>query len=230
MQPPEALTPYAQSSLNRPLPTYVVAAEGVAAGIVIHALEREGLTVRAAWGPLKGLVDAGDADVELVVIVEPEVNPPADAEYASLRSSVPHATIAVICSADRPRAPGLLWAGADAILFEPGADAVVGPAVRALLAGYIVVPSALRAGIQPPSLTRRERQMLELVVEGLTNREIAERLYLAESTVKRHLSATFRRLGVSSRREAVATVLASEQSFGVGRGSVDGRQQSPPGS
>jgi DNA-binding CsgD family transcriptional regulator len=218
-QRPEAGSPYAQSSLDRPLPTYVAAAEGIAAGIVMHALEREGLNVNGVWGPLDGLQEAHGKRLELVVVVEPDDRPHAEPDYARLRSVAPHSAIAVICSADRERPQGLLWAGVDGIIFEPGADAVVGPAVRALLAGYVVVPDAVRAGVQPPPLTRRERQMLELVVEGLTNREIAERLYLAESTVKRHLSATFRRLGVASRREAVAAALATEQRFSPVSGS-----------
>jgi DNA-binding NarL/FixJ family response regulator len=226
MQRPEAGTRYAQSSVDHPVATYVVASEGVTAGIVIHALEREGLRVNATWGSPAELAQAGSEQLELVVIVESDIHPLADAEYTRLRSAAPKATIAVICSAERPRPQGLLWSGASGIIFEPGADAVIGPAVRALLAGYVVVPQALRAGVRPPPLTRRERQMLELVVEGLTNREIAERLYLAESTIKRHLSATFRRLGVSSRREAVAEVLAAEQSFGVGR--IPGGPQDPP--
>ena len=49
--------------------------------------------------------------------------------------------------------------------------------------------------------------MLALVVEGCTNAEVATRLFLAESTVKSHLSGAFARLGVRSRRDAVALIL-----------------------
>jgi DNA-binding NarL/FixJ family response regulator len=209
--------PYPRTGLVEPIATYVVAAEGVTAGTIIHALEREGLSLRAAWGPLDHLARPEWARLDLVVVVEPDGGVHSDAEYVQLRNTLLQASITVICSADRERPQALLWAGVDGIIFDPGADAVVGPAVRTVLRGYVTVPRALRAALQPPALTRRERQMLELVVEGLTNREIAERLYLAESTVKRHLSSTFKRLGVSSRREAAAAVLAAEQSFGVGR-------------
>jgi DNA-binding NarL/FixJ family response regulator len=58
--------------------------------------------------------------------------------------------------------------------------------------------------VSPPALSYREKEVLELAAGGLTNSQIASRLFLAESTVKTHLSSAFRRLGVSSRREAAA--------------------------
>ncbi len=51
-------------------------------------------------------------------------------------------------------------------------------------------------------LTPRQRQVVELVSEGLTNAQIGERLYLRESTVKQHLRAAYKRLRVSNRTEA----------------------------
>lgn len=54
------------------------------------------------------------------------------------------------------------------------------------------------------SLTKRETEVLVLVAEGLSNRELAERLFVSEHTVHRHLSNVYTRLGVSSRAAAVA--------------------------
>jgi DNA-binding NarL/FixJ family response regulator len=62
----------------------------------------------------------------------------------------------------------------------------------------------VRQLVSPPALSYREKEVLELASRGLTNSQIASRLFLAESTVKTHLSSAFRRLGVSSRREAAA--------------------------
>jgi class 3 adenylate cyclase/DNA-binding CsgD family transcriptional regulator len=59
----------------------------------------------------------------------------------------------------------------------------------------------------PGGLTEREAQVLRLVVEGNTNREIAAALYLSEKTVARHLSNIFTKLGVTSRAAATAFAL-----------------------
>lgn len=56
-------------------------------------------------------------------------------------------------------------------------------------------------------LTEREREVLNLLVLGLTNKEIAERLVISPNTVKRHLKAVFAKLGVSTRAAAVAKAM-----------------------
>ena len=53
-------------------------------------------------------------------------------------------------------------------------------------------------------LTPREREVLELVADGLTNAEIARRLWVAQSTVAKHLEQAYSKLGVHSRTAAVA--------------------------
>jgi DNA-binding NarL/FixJ family response regulator len=57
-------------------------------------------------------------------------------------------------------------------------------------------------------LTEQERKILELIAEGLTNRQIAERLYLAEKTVKNYVSSVLAKLGLERRTQAA--VLASK--------------------
>jgi two-component system response regulator DesR len=54
-----------------------------------------------------------------------------------------------------------------------------------------------------PLLTEREREVLDLIAAGSTNREIAERLYLSPHTVKEHTSALYRKLHARNRAEAV---------------------------
>jgi DNA-binding CsgD family transcriptional regulator len=62
----------------------------------------------------------------------------------------------------------------------------------------------LREQSAVPALTRREREVLGLVAEGLTNAEIARRLWVAQSTVAKHLEQAYAKLGVHSRTAAVA--------------------------
>ena len=55
-------------------------------------------------------------------------------------------------------------------------------------------------------LSARQREILEMVVEGLSNAQIAGRLYLSESTIKQHLRAVYKALGVRNRTEAAKTM------------------------
>jgi two-component system, NarL family, response regulator DevR len=54
------------------------------------------------------------------------------------------------------------------------------------------------------ALTGQERKILELIGEGLTNRQIGERMYLAEKTIKNYVSAVFAKLGMERRSQAAA--------------------------
>lgn len=105
-----------------------------------------------------------------------------------------------------------LDAGADAIVFEPLIESTLAVTVSAVGSGQSVVPRELRASVQRPSLSHRERQVLTYVSRGLTNSQIAEELFLSESTVKSHLSSAFAKFGVRSRREAAALFLEFDQS------------------
>ena len=69
-----------------------------------------------------------------------------------------------------------------------------------------------RDGDLDKSLTSRQLEILALVAEGLSNTEIASRLYLSESTVKWHIRKILRALGVSNRAQAVARYLSSSVS------------------
>jgi two-component system, NarL family, nitrate/nitrite response regulator NarL len=87
-------------------------------------------------------------------------------------------------------------------------EALVSPPVAATLMSYIAELAELdqalpRAAYAPELLTRREREVLNLVQQGLTNQEIAERLVIELGTVKNHVHSILRKLNVNSRRDAV---------------------------
>jgi DNA-binding CsgD family transcriptional regulator/tetratricopeptide (TPR) repeat protein len=71
-----------------------------------------------------------------------------------------------------------------------------------------------RRGHGPSALSDREREVAQLVTDGLTNRDIAARLFLSDKTVETHLSAVFRKLAVRG-RAAVGTALARENGDGA---------------
>jgi DNA-binding NarL/FixJ family response regulator len=81
-------------------------------------------------------------------------------------------------------------------------------AIRAAAHGLV-----MRSAGRPPGprsaerfgLTRREREIMDLVARGLTNKAIADQLYLAPKTVRNHINRLFAKLGVSNRQQAVQT-------------------------
>ncbi len=109
-----------------------------------------------------------------------------------------------------------LDAGADAIVFEPELELTLPVAVSAVGSGQSVVPRKMRASVERPAFSHRERQVLSFVSQGLTNAQIAEELFLSESTIKSHLSSAFAKFGVRSRREAAALFIELEQASSPG--------------
>jgi DNA-binding NarL/FixJ family response regulator len=181
--------------------------------------------IRTALGETE--VDASlrflDAAAEAV---EPNLDPPAililicdldrPAGMATLRrvrrARPGPAIIAVSAPATATGVRRGLDAGAAAIVFEPMIESTLGVTVSAVGSGQAVVPRELRASVERPALSHRERQVLTYVCEGLTNAQIAEQLFLSESTVKSHLSSAFAKLGVRSRREAAALFVELDHS------------------
>jgi DNA-binding NarL/FixJ family response regulator len=201
--------------LTEALSVTVVSAEPAMVRRVEAALDREGVpaVVEAAAVDELRLTGAG-TQPHVIVVVDALLISGETEERDRIRRRAPDALIvAVVRRHHRDSVRRLLNAGADAIVLEHELELNLGLAIRSVCAGHVTVPRELRHGVVLPALSYRERQILGLVAAGLTNDEIAGRLFLSESTVKGHLTSAFRRLGVRSRREAVAMILASEESL-----------------
>lgn len=101
---------------------------------------------------------------------------------------------------------------AQGVLPEDAGPAVIDAALRAVAQGLIVRSPVMRApgfGAAPEAearalLTPREAQILDAIADGLTNKAIGRRLGISLHTVKFHVESVFRKLGASTRTEAVA--------------------------
>jgi NarL family two-component system response regulator LiaR len=111
---------------------------------------------------------------------------------------------------------GALQAGALSYLLKDVTAEELAGAIRAAYAGRsTLAPEAAQALIEATrhspmlgsDLTEREREVLALMAEGLSNLQIAKRLVLGPSTVKFHVSSILSKLGVESRTEAVVLAL-----------------------
>jgi DNA-binding NarL/FixJ family response regulator len=180
------------------------------------ALVRSGLAAILGASPeLRVVASLAPADtdelspsgLDLVVRDVPS-DTPAEAALAALPREVP-----VLAVVDVPeQARELVFAGARGIVLRAA------PAAR-LMAASVAVANGLCAVDEenfeiafaktPPQgdaapLSRREREVLELVADGLSNRLIAERLDISEHTAKFHLRSIMDKLGADTRAEAVA--------------------------
>jgi DNA-binding NarL/FixJ family response regulator len=93
----------------------------------------------------------------------------------------------------------------DAIRIVARGDALLAPSItRRLIERFLRQPVLAAPGSKPlDQLTAREREVLELIAHGLSNSEIAVRLYLTEATVKTHVAHIYRKLGLRDRAQAV---------------------------
>jgi DNA-binding NarL/FixJ family response regulator len=182
---------------------------------------REKLAFRA-FANVEEMLGA-ELDPSLIVmwIEDPGLSLPKAIESLSQRSA--HAPIVAACpTIERWEMRAALAAGAAGVVLHENLDTALGPCLRAVIAGQICVPRDHWRQIEPPALSSREKQILGLVVMGYMNSQIAEQLFLAESTVKSHLSSAFGKLGVRSRNEAVHLILDPERGLGMGILSLGG--------
>ncbi|MDQ4040855.1 MAG: response regulator transcription factor [Actinomycetota bacterium] len=119
----------------------------------------------------------------------------------SLRSTSPMTRVLLISGAGRISPAAATAAGASGFVPKDWPAPDVARAVRMVALGATVFPPQSEMPATP--LSEREREVLDLIASGATNREIAARLYLSPHTVKEYTSGLYRKLEVRNRTEAV---------------------------
>jgi two-component system, NarL family, response regulator LiaR len=193
-----------------------------------HAVVRSGLgAVLLSYDDMELVGEAGNGEeaVKLCEKLQPDVvlmdlmMPVMDgvSATAAIRKQWPKINIIALTSfKEKEMVEGALKAGAMSYLLKNVSASELITAIKGAVSGQSrLSPEAAQVLIQdikePPAptydLTDREKEILILMVDGLPNTAIAERLVVSQSTVKFHVSNVLSKLGVASRTEAVALAL-----------------------
>lgn len=189
-------------------PVVAIVADEIFARRLIPPLAAAGLDPVAVAGGLEELVDA-----PVDVIVHAGSRQPVD---VPARAAGRARVITVLPRMSPGRLRPFLGAGTAGVVWEEDVDRCLPSAVRAAFAGQLVLPAEAATLVTRPSLSTREKQVLGLVVIGFSNGDIARKLHLAETTVKSHLTSSFRKLGVRTRNEAAMRILDPQAGLGLG--------------
>ena len=196
-----------------------------------HAMVRKGLVAFLKNEPALELVgEAGDGreaiecceqlqpDVILMDLVMPDLG--GVAATRTIHQRWPQVQVIALTSfQEKELVQDALQAGAIGYLLKNVSGEELADAIRQAYVGRpTLAPEAVQALIQPPSeaetlaadLTRREQEVLALLVKGMSNPEIAERLVISRSTVKVHISSILSKLGVASRGEAISLAIQNK--------------------
>ena len=162
--------------------------------------------------------DLSPEDLSAVVCGWPKRTPSDQRRLAAatVESLAPHRIVVVTDLEARAGLKRLAAAGIHGLVLAWQIPSALVPTLGAVFAGQVCIPALIRESVDRRPLSLREREILALVIMGLSNSQIASRLHLAESTVKSHLASTFDKLGVRSRAEASELVTDPQEMLTAG--------------
>ena len=180
-----------------------------------HDLFREGMRAMLSIGTgivVVGEASDGDGALATTVDLRPDVllldvempGVPVLSTIARVRAESPGTRIVIVTMhRDRVLAGHLLAAGASGFVSKSATSAELVAAVRSATGGVTAPSGAVPAAPARSVLSHREREVLKLIGDGLSNQMIGQRLSISIGTVKRHNTHIFAKLGASSRTDAV---------------------------
>jgi DNA-binding NarL/FixJ family response regulator len=173
------------------------------------------VTGEAADGPAAlELVANGKPDVVLLDMMLPGMDG-VEVLHVLRRRELPARVLVVTSFTDRSRLVPAIRAGARGYLSKDVDPAALVAAVRSVAAGHLLLePEAAGALAGESVLTAREREVLALLADGRSNREIAGALVVAEKTVKTHVSSILLKLGLADRTQAALYAVRSGLGLG----------------
>jgi len=187
------------------------------AGVVASLQAEEDIEVVGAAGDAGSALALAQSELPDVIVLDIAM-PGGGLEAARMIAvSCPATRIVMLTvSEDEDDVLAAMKAGASGYVLKGAGGSELAAVIRSVHAGEVYVAPALAWGLlremrSPRSspydeLTDREREVLELVAEGLSNHEVGERLGLAEKTIKHHMTNILGKLQVRSRVEAALLV------------------------
>jgi len=189
-----------------------------------HAMVRAGLSqllgsfedlevVGTASDGLEAVDAVGELRPDVVLMDLSMPNMDGIEATAAVKQQYPETHVVVLTTFQEPRqVSAALGAGASGYLVKDVEPEVLVAGIRAAVQGGAPLSPSVAAGllrgsstmsmVSPSSLTPRELEILQLIVDGHTNQQIARALGISEKTVKTHCSRLFQRLGVTDRTQA----------------------------